>query len=203
MSEIPCLRRFLWWISDLQIRVEFWLLDRIAGPLPGDRGGSHPGVTDGTAASHQTFPGTDIDGTERCRRTYFPPTASGEPVSRSMKLCIRHPPAYRMSRGEPGEQPRRQIRAAFSRTLVPAAIDRDHRASHIVGQISRQRPSTRSVPSRRKATNFDLCWLCRNAVRDERNRRLHPANPGGSNRPEPTGPIEWPKSRPGLRHRRR
>jgi hypothetical protein len=34
MSEIPRLRRLLWWIGDLQIRVEFWLLDRVAGRLP-------------------------------------------------------------------------------------------------------------------------------------------------------------------------
>ena len=34
MSETPYLRRFLWWIGDLPIRVESWLLDQIAGPYP-------------------------------------------------------------------------------------------------------------------------------------------------------------------------
>ena len=34
MSETPYLRRFLWWIGDLPIRVELWLLDRIVGSYP-------------------------------------------------------------------------------------------------------------------------------------------------------------------------
>ena len=34
MNDVPCLRRFLWWISDLPIIARLWLFDRIAGPFP-------------------------------------------------------------------------------------------------------------------------------------------------------------------------
>jgi hypothetical protein len=37
MSDVPRLRRFLWWISDLPIIARLWLLDRIAGPFPRPR----------------------------------------------------------------------------------------------------------------------------------------------------------------------
>lgn len=61
MSDISRLRRFFWWVSDLPLRAELWLLDRIAGPLP---------ETEADRIREQrmerlrcAFPDTDIDGT--------------------------------------------------------------------------------------------------------------------------------------------
>jgi hypothetical protein len=68
MSEIPRLRRLLWWITDLPLRAELWLADWIAGPFP---------ETEADRIREQrmerlrcAFPDTDIDGTgpRRTRR---------------------------------------------------------------------------------------------------------------------------------------
>jgi len=69
MSDIPRLRRFLWWIGDLPLRMELWLVDRIAGPLP---------ETEADRIREQrmerlrrAFPDTDINGTGPLRRSRF------------------------------------------------------------------------------------------------------------------------------------
>jgi hypothetical protein len=61
MSDVPRLRRFLWWISDLPITARLWLLDRIAGPFPeteADRIREHR-----KERLWRAFPGVNIDGT--------------------------------------------------------------------------------------------------------------------------------------------
>jgi hypothetical protein len=66
MNDIPRLRRFFWWISDLSITVRLWLLDRIAGPFPeteADRVREQR-----KNRLRQAFPDIDIDGTGRHQR---------------------------------------------------------------------------------------------------------------------------------------
>jgi hypothetical protein len=66
MSEITRLRRLFWWIRDLPLRMELWLVDWIAGPLP---------ETEADRVREQrmerlrrAFPDTDIDGAGPRRR---------------------------------------------------------------------------------------------------------------------------------------
>ncbi len=66
MSDIRRLRRLFWWISDIPLRVELWLLDRIAGPYP---------ETDADRIRERrkerlrrAFPDIDIDGTGKRHR---------------------------------------------------------------------------------------------------------------------------------------
>jgi len=61
VRETPYLRRFLWWIGDLPIRVELWLLDQIAGPYletEADRIQEQR-----MERLRQAFPDTEVDGT--------------------------------------------------------------------------------------------------------------------------------------------
>ena len=66
MSEITRLYRLFWWIRDLPLRAELWLLDQIAGPFPeteADRIREQR-----MERLRQAFPDTDIDGTGPRRR---------------------------------------------------------------------------------------------------------------------------------------
>ena len=61
MSDIRSLRRFFWWLSDLPLRAELWLLDRIAGPHP--ETAADRIREDRMERLRRTFPDSDIDGT--------------------------------------------------------------------------------------------------------------------------------------------